>query len=194
MQTVKTIIRINIVAAGILLTSGCAGFLSIGEGSVTPGSVVQVKQPIEIPDNKYRVYIQFGEFVAYQQFGGVISYKSLDEGSPYCSFLMQSKNSKRGSLVTVAPENFEVVKVRRSVDELSSAGVPGKYYARNAETVNVLAYKLEMRLKSEQQPEVRSLICAKHVIGYGNKYPKLEEMHEALGDIINIVVPTGSEP
>jgi hypothetical protein len=185
MQTVKTIIRINIVAAGILLTSGCAGFLSTGEGSVTPGSVVQVKQPIEIPDNKHRVYIQFGEF---------ISYKSLDEGSSYCSFLMQSKNSKRGSLVTVAPENFEVVKVSRSVDESSSLNLPGRYYARNSETVNVLAYKLDMRLKSEQQPEVRSLICAKHVIGYGNKYPKLEEMNEALGDIINIVVPTGSEP
>jgi len=188
MRIAKTIIPINIMVAAILLAGGCASLSYSGPGTVQPGSVVQVKKPIEIPDGKYRVYIQYGKFVAYKQLGGIISYKSVDEAKIYCSFLMQGKNSRGEPPVTVAPENFEVVKVRTSIDEISGEHVPGMIYSRNPETINVLVYKVDMRLKSDHQPEVRSLICAKHVIGYGNKYPKVEEMNDTLGDIIEIVV------
>ena len=110
MRIAKTIIPIFTVVPAILLAGGCASLSYSGPGTVQPGAVVQVKKPIEIPDREHRVYIQHGEFVAYGQLAGIISYRKVDEAKLYCSFLMQSQNSRGEPPVTVTPENFEVVK------------------------------------------------------------------------------------
>jgi hypothetical protein len=171
-QPVKLIIRTILVAAGISITSGCAV-----KPSVNPVSIVQVNQPLEIPNRKARVYIQNGE---------VTAKRDLDPWSIYCSVLMQDLHSAGEPKLTVSPGQFAIIKVREYKEHQN---FPGTFVASLREwhyVPPIVIFQVEMRLKLAEQPGVRALICTKQVRSYGRHYPTLAEMRISLGNMIEI--------
>ena len=174
MQPVNLIIRTILVAAGISVASSCAV-----TPSVNPASVVQVNRSLEIPNKKARVYIQNGEETAK---------RDLDPWSIYCSVLMQDLHRAGEPKLTVSPGQFEIIKVREENEYLD---FPGTYVASTEfrYVPPIVIFRVEMRLKSVQQPGVRALICVKQVESFGNHYPTLAEIRIALGNAIEIKTP-----
>lgn len=172
MQPVNRVIQTILLAAGILVVSGCAV-----TPSINPVSTVQVNQPLEIPNRKARVYIQNGV---------VTAKRDLDPWSIYCSVLMQDLHTAGEPKLIVSPGQFAVIKVRE-YDEHQY--FPGNFVASLLEWHNIppiVIFTVEMRLKSAEQPGVRALICAKQVESYGRHYPTLAEMRISLGNMIEI--------
>ncbi len=172
MPPVKSVIRTILVAAGISIASGCAV-----KPSINPVSIVQVNQPLEIPNQKARVYIQNGE---------VTAKRDLDPWSIYCSVLMQDLHAAGEPKLTVSPGQFEIVKVREYSE---TQYFPGNFVASLRDWQNfppIVIFTVEMRLKSAEQPGVRALICAKQVESNGRHYPTLAEIRVALGDTVDI--------
>jgi len=169
------IIRTILVAAGISIASSCA----VTPPAVNPASVVQVNRNLEIPARKARVYIQNGNETAK---------RDLDPWSIYCSVLMQDLHRAGEPKLTVSPGQFEIIKVREENEYLD---FPGTYVASTEfrYVPPIVIFRVEMRLKSAQQPRVRALICDKQVESFGNHYPTLAEIRIALGNAIEIKTP-----
>jgi hypothetical protein len=175
MQPVNLIIRTILVAAGILIVSSCA----VTPPAVNPASVVQVNRNLEIPARKARVYIQNGEETAK---------RDLDPWSIYCSVLMQELHSAGEPKIIVSPGQFEIIKVIEKNERIENSGniVAGLEWHH---VPPIVIFRVEMRLKSAEQPGVRALICAKQVESYTHHYPTLAEMEIALGNAIEIKTP-----
>jgi hypothetical protein len=170
MNKANILLRASLIA-GLLLSAGCAGLSS---GSVDPGTLVQINTNFEIPGSKARVYIQNGVHPGF---------KDLDKWHTFCSVLMQEKHVSGEPALTVSPGSFEVIKVRKYTEQWAD------HYLNPAQVYDEIVYRVDMRLKSDEQPGVRSLICAKHFAGVGAPYPTQEEMKTALGDLIEIKAP-----
>ena len=146
---------------------------------MNPASVVQVNRNLEIPARKARVYIQNGNETAK---------RDLDPWSIYCSVLLQDLHRAGEPKLTVSPGQFEIIKVREENEYLD---FPGTYVASTEfrYVPPIVIFRVEMRLKSAQQPRVRALICDKQVESFGNHYPTLAEIRIALGNAIEIKTP-----
>ena len=182
MLSVKLIVLAIIAVSGIALISSCSVTSSgyADQPAVSPASVVQVNQLLEIPNKKALVYIQNGALTAK---------RDLDPWSIYCSVLMQKLHSADEPILTVSPGRFEITKVRENQEKQY---FPGNFVASKDEwhyVPPIVIFKLEMRLKSSDQPDVRALICAKQVESYGRHYPMLAEIRNALGEMIDISTP-----
>jgi hypothetical protein len=182
MQTVKLVVQTLIVISGIALISACGTSSShyAVQASVTPASVVIVNQSLEIPNKKARVYIQDGAQTAK---------RDLDPWRVYCSLLMQQLHSAGEPKLSVLPGQFEITKVRAYKERQN---FPGTFVASTREwqyVPPIVIFRVEMRLNSAQQADVRSLICAKQVESYGHHYPTIEEMRAALGNTVAIKMP-----
>ena len=160
------------LVAGLILSSGCASLSS--PSPIDQISVVQINTQLEIPSGKARVYIQNGVQP---------NKKDIDKWSTFCSVLMQKLHSKGDPPVAVSPGRFDIIKVRKSSEFYADS------YLNQTQMFDENIYKVDMRLKSAAQPDVRSLICAKHFAGIGSEYPTLEEIRTALGDSIKIETP-----
>jgi len=168
MGNTKFFLRTSLIA-GLVLSSGCASLSS--QSPVDQVSVVQINTQLEIPSGKARVYIQNGVQP---------TKKDIDKWSTFCSVLMQKRHSKRQSALTVSPGRFDIISVRKSSELYADR------YRTQTQRFDENIYKVDMRLKSDTQSDVRSLICAKHFAGIGSEYPTLEEIRTALGDFIKI--------
>lgn len=169
------IIRTILIATGISIAGGCSVSSSgyAGKASVNPASIVQINQHLEIPSRKARVYFQNG---------AEITKRNIDKIKTYCSVLMQKVHSRGEPLLSVSPGRFEIIKVRESSDIQN--------YSRHFNPITFtryeVMYQVDMRLKSDEQPDVRSLVCVKHVGNFYRNYPTLQEIRIALGDAIEI--------
>ena len=171
MGNTNFILRTSLIA-GLVLSSGCASLSS--QSPIDQVSVVQINTQLEIPSGKARVYIQNGVQP---------TKKIIDKWSTFCSVLMQKLSSKGDPPVTVLPGRFDIIKLRKTSAFFADS------YLNQTQRFDEYIYKVDMRLKSDAQPEVRSLICAKHFAGIGSEYPTLEEIRTALGDFIKIETP-----
>lgn len=171
MGNTNFILRTSLIA-GLVLSSGCASLSS--QSPIDQVSVVEINTQLEIPSGKARVYIQNGVQP---------TKKNIDKWNTFCSVLMQKLHSNGEPLLTVSPGRFDVIKVRKTSEFYADS------YLNQTQRFDEYIYKIDMRLKSEAQPDVRSLICAKHFAGIGSEYPTLEEIRTALGDFIEIETP-----
>lgn len=171
MGNTKFFLRTSLVA-GLILSSSCASLSS--QSPIDTVSMVKVNTQLEIPSGKARVYIQNGVQP---------TKKDIDKWSTFCSVLMQKLHSKGDPSVIVLPGRFDIIKVRKSSE------LYAERYLTQTQSFDENIYKVDMRLKSDAQPDVRSLICAKHFAGIGREYPTLEEIRTALGDSIKIDTP-----
>jgi hypothetical protein len=180
MPVVKSITRTSFAGVLVALIAACAGTSSYsGRVAVLPLSIVQVNTQLEIPAGEARVYIQNG--VAIAKRGG------LDRFSTYCSVLMQDLHVPGEPLLTVSPGRFEVREVRQSNDRYNDSRIliASTMWVGGSQPSNTF-FTLEMRLKSAEQPAVRSLFCVKESSLRGSHYPTIEEIRIALGDAVTI--------
>ena len=180
---VKSILRTSLLAAAVALVSGCASTAANTGAvpSVDPASTIQINGSYDIPVNKARVYFQNGAHIAV---GDI-----RDRWTTYCSVLVQDLQSADQPQQTITPGRFEIVKVMQTDDWTNTR----QFFVASLIWVSShparIVYKVEMRLHSAEQPNVRSLICEKTANHRGNNHPTGSEIQTALGSLIEINMP-----
>jgi hypothetical protein len=179
MLVMKLITRTSFISVLVALITACASYDFSNKVAVLPGSVVQINMSLEIPEGEARVYIQDGKAIAKRS--------GLDRFLTYCSVLMQDLHVPGEPVLTVSPGRFDVREIRQSNDRFNdtinlvastmwvSQGLPSNTF-----------FTLEMRLRSTEQPKVRSLFCVKESSLRDTDYPNFEEIEIALGDAVTI--------
>ena len=182
-------IRTFLAVTGIVIISGCA---TTSENkskrpSVSPASIVQIKQDLEIPNGKSRVYMQDGV---------LNTLRNINKRSAYCSVLMQKQQADNEPKRIVSPGQFTVTKVIEINDYLQSrrtyvASLGWILELANKTRPRHINFGVEMLLQSTDQPGVRSLICEKRSENsFGlYEYPTLEQIRNTLGNMIEIKTP-----
>lgn len=169
--------------AGVL--AGCASTPAYSP-SVPPGTQLEVRQSLDVPYGSARVFLQGGR---------VLARGNLDHWSVYCSVQTRPIREAGESQTKIEPGRFEVYEVRQFNDinrigRVYTAAMGGGF----EEWPAFIVFQVEMRLRSDMQPAVRALFCAKNGdLSYGynaaSSYPKLAEIRAALGDMMELVTP-----
>lgn len=158
------------------------------------GAKLKLTQALIIPPDHSYVYIAYGAVVPFKPFNTVDIYR------PYCMFRLQTVSNKSRQ---VEPDTFTVTRIVEIED------YSGLRYHRQNPAMLPVSYKGDLRihgglgidggagpslimyatvisLQSERQPEVKELVCG-HWEDQGTVEPlTLEEMKQALGDLIVI--------
>lgn len=117
----------------MLLLAGCQTTATTDVNSlwfkIRPGSRLVLNQPVEIPAGEAHVDLQHGQLS-----GGV------DEYSVNCHFVIENLGPR-----TVRPDSFLITDVSDSQEWISQP--------------DIMRFYKELRLKSDQQPEVLKLVC-----------------------------------
>ena len=179
MPIVKLTTRASLITILAAFIAACSSYDFSNSVAVLPTSVVQINTPLEIPAGEARIYIQHGETIA--------SRSGLDRFLTYCSVLMQDLHVPGEPVLTVSPGRFDVREVRQSNDRFSDSIilVASTMRLREGPPSNTF-FTLEMRLRSTDQPDVRSLFCVKESGERGRHYPNIEEIRIALGEAVTI--------
>ena len=177
MSMIKIILRKGLVA-GLIFTVGYAtqSSYNTAQASVDPGSLVQINQPLEIPNGESRLYFQNGV---------EITKRNIEKKTTFCSIRMRNRHKEGEPKIIISPEQFEIIKLRRANDYVSR---------RNDNSPTNVIFELEMRLNSTEQPGVMALYCAKRVmvmvfVNTNQYYPNNTEIITALGNSIEIKSP-----
>ncbi|MFA9419970.1 MAG: hypothetical protein ACERLB_07445 [Gammaproteobacteria bacterium] len=179
MPIVKLTTRASLITILAAFIAACSNYDYSNKIAVLPTSVVQVNTPLEIPAGEARIYIQNGKAIARRS--------GLDRFFTYCSFLMQDLHVPGEPVLTVSPGRFDVREVRQSNDRFNDSIilVASTMRMREGQPSNTF-FTLEMRLRSTDQPDVRSLFCVKESGLRGRHYPTFNEINIALGDAVTI--------
>lgn len=190
MEKIHLITRTFVAVTGIVIVSGCATALENKSvrPSVSPASIVQIKQDLEIPNGKSRVYIQDGV---------VNTLRNINKQSAYCSVLMQKRHADNEPKRIVSPGQFTITKVIEINHYLESrrtyVASLGWILEVASETTRPkhINFGVEMQMQSTEQPGVRALICEKRSdIAFSlYEYPTLEQIRNTLGNLIEIKTP-----
>jgi len=179
MLRIKSIVRVSQISFLAALITACSSYDYSKMVAVLPTSVVQINQQLEIPVGEARIYIQNGEAIAKR--GG------LDRFSTYCSILMQDLHVPGEPVLTILPGRFDVREVRQSNDRfIDSINLVASTRWAARDLPSNTFFTLEMRLRSAEQPDVRSLFCVKESSLRGRHYPSFDEIKIALGDAVTI--------
>ena len=176
---VKLITRVGFISILATLIAACSNYDFSNKIAVLPLSVVQVNTSLEIPAGEARIYIQNGKAIARRS--------GLDRFSTYCSFLMQDLHVPGEPILTVSPGRFDVREVRQSNDRFNETIilVASTMWVGEGPPSNTF-FTLEMRLRSSEQPNVRSLFCVKESSLRGRHYPNIEEIRIAIADAVTL--------
>jgi len=179
MPTVKLVTRASLISILAASIAACSNYDFSNKIAVLPLSVVEINMPLEIPVGEARIYIQNGTAIA--------SRSDLDRFSTYCSVLMQDLQVPGEPVLAVSPGQFEVREVRQSNDRFNDSIilVASTMWVGQGLPSNTF-FTLEMRLRSAEQPDVRSLFCVKESSLRGTHYPSFDEIRIALGDAVTI--------
>ena len=160
------------VFLSIVLLSACAaggrGIPSTAE-QVRAGDVIKLNQELIVPAGKASVIIQNGQLQ-----GG----SSVDRFAASCRFVMHEITSTNQKLVL---GEFIVSQVTYWED-FRTFGYRGMF--SGPEFIN---YETTMRLQSEKQPAVYSLVCKHDDEEVDGRHVLLSEMQKALGGIAKII-------
>ncbi len=188
MKTSQLNMRTILPVTGIaIIISGCGASLknSMVRPSVSPTSIVQVNQRLEIPNRKACVYIQDG---------AVTTLRNIDKWITYCSVRMKDRHKEGEPKLTISPGQFEIFKVRESND---SDFFPGTFVMSRGISSDFpldVIFEVEMRLKYAQQPDVWAMYYARQTTVFSpifrsSYYPKLADISVALGNTVEIRQP-----
>lgn len=137
---------------------------------VLSGDRVKVIRELTVPAHKASVMLQHGRIVR----------GSADRFEASCRFVMKAiKNEPQ----TITPGEFQVIGVRYWEDFVApDIQVPFS----GGEFIN---YEITLRLHSEQQPHVYSLVCQHDDDHIDGLHLKASEMQRALGGFARIIKP-----
>ena len=179
MRNTNLISRVSLISVLTALVTACANYDYSKMVPVLPLSIVQINIPLEIPNGEARVYIQNGNTFA--------SRGKVDRFLPYCSVLMNILHEPGTPLLKVSPGRFEVREVRQNNDRFNDALMLTASTIWVAESMpSNTFFTTEMRLRSDEQADVRSLICVKESSLRGSHYVSFDEMKIALGDAVTV--------
>ena len=125
------------------------------------------------------------------QGGQRIQQGNLDKWTTYCRLYVYNRNHKADYVTAVSTRQF---RCNQSVEAKynSSDSPPGFYHSSFTWGIRDMPayylYQVHMRLTSPEQPDVQTLKCYKKwTIPRANEYPTLDEIRQALGDLIEII-------
>ena len=180
--------RILIVSLTLLL----AGCQSIGVGTqsgtksarIPVGSVITLHQPLSFEIGYSRSYIQFGK---------PIKPMELRKRYPYCRFYRYEHPDEMQAERTMQPDTFRVTRSYRAMDLPLSGGSGGglmlgpefkRQGPRDDNTLNNI-----FKIESRSQPEIVELRCAVLTEPTLRNYLTLEDIQQALGELVSINLP-----
>jgi hypothetical protein len=162
------------------LLAGCATTSTPYEPPVRNRDIVYVQVAFDDLPNGTRIDFQHGQRVPDGD---------LDWWTTYCRLYVYNRHHDADYLTSVQPGQFEIVGVQVRYDSVDSLfrpwGFSGPYWYDHMHPAYYV-YMIGMRLASTDQPEVQSLDCYRKWGTRGPYYPTLDEIREALGDLIEI--------
>jgi hypothetical protein len=178
-----------LVLIGTLLMGGCTSLQSPNPDSpyyaFPPGWVVQLNRPLPIEPGSATVRLQFGQ---------IVPNNSVQDAYPFCIVEVNTVSGARAQFLQ--PERFEVLRVSRSISEISASAAP---YAHPgfmkvvADLPSFLYFITTFQLRPPQQSDIRNMRCAWNQMAPGNRGLMrdltLDEMRQALGDWISLIPP-----
>ena len=184
-----------IIAFSILLVA-CASGRPPPPPPINDGQQLQLKQDFNELANGTWIYLQNGNR---------ISEKALDRWTTYCRLYIYNPEFGSDYVTSISAGEFKIsqVKLRYQSSEYPYYGIhtrsttigfgfigfddgigiassgdgPPSYYL----------YRIEMKLDSATQPDLRNMICAQKTSTRGYFYPSLPRIAEALGEIGQII-------
>lgn len=184
-----TVILILLLLIPGLILGGCRMLVGDGQrpspAGTTPVTRLTLHERLVVPAGKWSVYFQRGVATS---FGGV------DEYQPYCELQVTGPAAYEQF---IEPGEFEVLNVRNDVDAFLNAPVK---VASSALRVGGLLdrefvlYETVMHLRSDHQPRVSQLRCARLDELRVGVFLSLAEIREALGNIMTLGLQASSAP
>ncbi len=192
-----SLLILSVLVSG-LLASGCASKVPAYQPPIGSGYGLHLNRAYDALPNYTRLYFQQGARV---------DEKNLDRWTTYCRLHVFNRDRGADHSISIAPGVFDIagVKLRyqsseypyygiQAGDTLVGFGLIGHraspdYGWRRDDPPSYYLYRVEMRLSSATQPEVQSLTCSRKWSTRGTYYPSLDDIREALGEIIEIVPP-----
>jgi hypothetical protein len=180
------------VLAASLLVAGCASSGASGprtDTPIAPGSVLVIEEGMMLPADDARVYFQAGR---------VARYHDRDRFVPWCSLGLRRAGDEPLQQA-VRPGRFRVEAAhsgaRTEVSPLRGLRVAGTVPTRagmdrGGGGLGHLTWYLELRLHSEEQPQVDDLTCAIDRPPNWRGRLGLESVRQALGGVGRII-PAG---
>ncbi len=163
----------------ILPLSACSWTINFSnQFSVIPiGSVLTLNQKLHIPPGKTGIYIQAGQ---------VMERPSVNEYLPNCRFEVSSLNNS--TFTVVDEDKFEVYKVMFDSELVSSERIMYAALELISYGASLMAdiRTTEFFLKSVKQPDVLRLRCGHWEDPSDAFYLNLDQVTQALGDVITI--------
>jgi hypothetical protein len=178
----------------LLLTSACSGRTPTIP-PVSHSATVQINESYDSLPNYSRIYFQGGRQIAKTE---------LDRWTIYCRLHVYNPDMGADYVTSVAAGKFEVVNVRNQLEVTENSYSSPDFYATPATGFSITRvsrdsdwimdripsyylYRVNMKLTSPDQPDVQSLICSRKAGTYGNYYPTLGDIRQALGNVIEII-------
>jgi hypothetical protein len=173
----------------LLLMAGCSGRTPTVP-PVSHSATVQINQGYDSLPNYSRIYFQGGKQIAKTE---------LDRWTTYCRLHVYNPDMKADYVTSVTAGKFEVVNVRNQLEVVGNSYSDPDFYATPGSGFSVskaswggdwfmdrmpgyYLYRVNMKLVSPDQPDVQSLICSGKWGTYGDYYPTLGEIRQALGN------------
>jgi len=154
---------------------------------IPAGATFNLRKPFTIPPQEAHIYIQNG--AVHRQNGTNLYY-------PHCKLGVKDISEAPR---TVEPDDFEIRKVRRYVDDILLVYRGGLELAAldlrlaqgdgGSDGPTEYMYVTAMRLHSERQPQVRSLHCQQLDDPGVGWYATYDEIRQTLGDVATIRLP-----
>lgn len=162
----------------LFFLTGCSSTPVTDESStsyVLPvGSILQLHQSIPIEPHRARAFIQYGR---------ITHEKLINRYYPYCEFEISTLSD---AIQTVQPDRFEVYKVIDDEHHVNRYFMTARRDYSFNDGPTILGFASEYFLRSEQQPQVRKLICLHWDEPAYGEYLSLTEIRKALGNLFSI--------
>ncbi|MEF8833725.1 MAG: hypothetical protein V5A42_02560 [Halofilum sp. (in: g-proteobacteria)] len=193
MNPFRTRTSASAVLAALLLGTGCAAPGDSGsriDSPIPPGSVLVIEEGLMLPPDGARVHFQAGR---------VTRFHDRDRFAPWCSLGLR-RDADEALQQAIRPGRFRVEAIRSgaraAASPLASVRLAGPLPAlagleRGGGGLGYLTRFLELRLRSDEQPQVDDLTCAIDRPPDWRGRLGLESVRQALGGLGRIKPPAG---
>jgi hypothetical protein len=178
--------RFLLVILPVVFAGGCSSLVVTNPNALyyvpPPGSQVVIKQRLEVPPGRTRVFLQYGQ---------VIPKSELNDYAANCDFEVNTLNDKPRY---IEPGDYNVVYSERRTDSIVSRG-PVYLAALNLSGMEdrgdgtpMVFEEIRLSLTSAVSPDIRELACRGVLTDPSEVLPPtLPEMNQALGSNAEIV-------